>query len=127
MRYEISWVLVVVALAVNAGSSGVAWALDHSGVAALIQTAKTEADHEAIAKHFEEMAAEAKESAARHQEMGAAYTNNLPPNQKSTTRSLNRTMPPHCRNLVKEYQAAAAEYLAMAKVHREMAKHAASK
>ena len=127
MRHGVSWILVFAALAVNAGSSGVAWALDHSGVADLIQTAKTAADHEAIATHFEEMAAEAKESAERHQKMGAAYTNNLPPNQKSTTSSLNRTMPPHCKSLVKQYQAAAAEYLAMAKVHRAMAKHAASK
>jgi len=84
----------------------------------MIATAKTPADHEAIAKHFDAEAAEAKERAEAHKKMGTDY--------KSLGGAVVSKwhLDTHCESLAKSAAAEAKEYQALAEAHREMAKAA---
>lgn len=91
-------------------------------VAAKVQSAKTAADHEALAAMYEKQAAEAKAQATAHQKMGQAY-------KGAATSSSGKSgglsaMPQHCENLVKEYEGQAKMYETMAATERELAKAA---
>ena len=81
--------------------------------------ATTPADHEAIAKAFEEDAATADAKAKEHEAMARTYRSAGGP--KSNTNSMVR----HCKRLVKDYTDAAADYRALAAEHRGMAKDTA--
>ena len=85
-----------------------------------LKSAKTAADHEAIAKHYEAQAAEAKKNAELHREMASTYTSGGTSIGKGTTTNF----PQHCQNLVKAYDDEASHYTAMAQAHREIAKSA---
>jgi hypothetical protein len=82
-----------------------------------IASAKTAADHEAIAKWYDEQAKAAEGKAAEHRKMGQEY-------QKAGGPAAKAQLPAHCDGLVKIYTNAASELEAMAKAHREMAKTA---
>jgi hypothetical protein len=86
---------------------------------AQIAAARTPADHEAIAKAFEEDAATADAKAKEHEAMALTYRSAGGP--KSNTNSMVR----HCKRLVKDYTDAAADYRALAAEHRGMAKDTA--
>jgi hypothetical protein len=88
----------------------------------LVQNAKTPADHEAIAKLYDEEAATARSKAEEHRKMGAKYTHFESANSK--TQGVHFDMPKHCQNLTKSYEQAAKEAEAMAAAHREAAKNA---
>lgn len=85
-----------------------------------IQTAKTAADHEALAARYEQQAAKARAEADLHKQMEGAYGAGA-----STGKGLWVPMPQHCATLVKSNENSAKEYEAMAAAHREMAKSAA--
>lgn len=84
----------------------------------MISSAKTPADHEAIAKEYERQAAAAKAEAAMHVEMGAAY--------KKVGGSLIEKLhfDTHCDKLANLYKQIAKEDEALAKAHEVMAKEA---
>jgi hypothetical protein len=84
----------------------------------MIPSAKTAADHEAIAKEYERQAAAAKAEATMHVEMGAAY--------KKVGGSLIEKLhfDTHCDNLANLYKKIAKEDEALAAAHEEMAKGA---
>ncbi|HJQ82963.1 MAG TPA: hypothetical protein VKA21_02730 [Candidatus Binatia bacterium] len=82
-----------------------------------IATAKTAADHEAIAAYYDEQAKAAEAKAAEHRKMEQEY-------RKAGGPAAKAQLPAHCEGLVKSYIGAAKEYAALAKAHREMAKHA---
>ena len=83
-----------------------------------IAAAKTPADHEAIAKWYDDQAAEAQRKAEEHQKMGAAY-------KKEPGAIASKThFHEHCEALVRNYTAEAKEYRALAAAHRQMAKTA---
>jgi hypothetical protein len=86
-----------------------------------IESAKTPADHEALAARYEQMAADARKQAERHRKMAAGYAAGPAIAGKGTRVPL----PQHCTNLVKHYEAEAAEYDALAAAERELAKAAA--
>jgi hypothetical protein len=86
-----------------------------------LQSAKTAADHEAIAKYYEDQAAAAKKKAAEHQRMGESYRGMGTATGKTSGVS---AMPEHCASLTKSFNQEAAQYEAMAKVHRDLAKAA---
>ena len=88
----------------------------------LVQNAKTPADHEAIAKLYDEEAAMARKKAEEHRKMGARYTHYESGNPK--TQLAHFDMPKHCANLTKSYEQAAKEAESMAAAHREAAKNA---
>jgi hypothetical protein len=84
--------------------------------AATIESAKTPADHEAIAKAYEEEATRLSKEADTHEELARMYKNAI---------GAKGAMGGHCAALAKEYRAAAKENLELAGNQHEMAKEAA--
>lgn len=82
-----------------------------------IETARTPADHLALAAHYEREAAAARTVAARHEKMSRSY-------QASPYEKGGGSMRAHCQSLVRTYQSAAAQYDAIAQDHRQMAQRA---
>lgn len=97
-------------------------AVDPADLPKAIESAKTAADHEALAAYYEGEAKTARAAAARHQAMSNAYERRPEPGgTKGLRTSLNRTMPRHCDALVSSYDAAAKQYGEMAAEHRRTA------
>ena len=81
--------------------------------AAQITSASTAADHEAIAKGFDEQAADLAAKADQHQDMANAYRTAGKPAVTMQSK--------HCDALTKDLKAAAAESRALAAEHHKMA------
>ncbi len=87
-----------------------------------IKSAKTAADHEAIAAEYDKMAAEAKAKATDHRGMGDGYgTVMRSPGPRGQATTYGALMS-HCRTLSKDALAEAKEYEQMAAEHRALAK-----
>lgn len=100
----------------------VANSLEEADLPDAIESAKTAADHEALAAYFEGEAKAARATAERHRRMGSSYEKHpRPAGLKGNRAPLHQAMPPHCKRLVTSYEAAAEDYEAMAAAHREMA------
>jgi hypothetical protein len=89
-----------------------------SEMSKMIETAKTPADHKAIADHYRAEAAEALAKSSEHEEMAAIYKKTgfgtaKNPNAPGTVE--------HCNNLAKSYKAMAENLTALAKEHDAMA------
>ena len=84
----------------------------------MISTAKSKADHEALAAHYEAEAKQALELAERHLKMEKDYRV-LEIGSKGPKFSV------HCKNLVAKYQEAAEESRLLADLHHQMATQAA--
>ena len=84
----------------------------------LVETAQTTADHEAVAKRFEEEAAKFDKDAAHHERLGKHYRKGLGVGPKGNADSLAR----HCDNLVKNFKASATDAREMAQLHRDIGK-----
>jgi hypothetical protein len=97
-------------------------AADESDIEQMVQNAKTPADHEAIAKFYDQEAADARKKAAEHRKMGDGYKHVAPFGMKGQHSGYD--MPKHCANLVRSYDAAAKDSEAMAAAHRKMAQAA---
>jgi hypothetical protein len=83
----------------------------------MISSAKTGADHEALAAEYETEATAAKAQAAEHRKMAESY-------KKLGGAAIEKLhLDEHCERLAKSYDKAAMEY-ALAKAEREMAKAA---
>lgn len=87
-------------------------------LATAVANAKTPADHEAVAKQYDALAAQAESQAALHQKMGANYK------QIGGAAIGKYHMDHHCEALVKTAKQEAADYKAMAAAHRAMATQA---
>ena len=121
MRLSIRVVVLVAGLlAALVSAPTFTTAEDDKNLEALVANAKTAADHEAIAKIYDEEAAKARAKAEEHRKMGAKYTHFESANPK--TQGVHFDMPKHCANLVKSYEAVAKEAEEMATAHRAMAK-----
>ena len=84
----------------------------------MISSAKTRADHEALAADFEKEATEAKAKAAEHRKTAESYK------QLGGSAVGKLHLDEHCERLAKSYERAAMEYEMLAKAHRQMAKEA---
>jgi hypothetical protein len=84
-----------------------------------VQSAKTAADHEALAKHYEDAAKNMGAKVDEHKKMLAQYQSKKVMYGKYAQDLIN-----HCQGLIRIYEQAAAENRAMAKSHREMAAEA---
>ncbi|MGD9878592.1 MAG: hypothetical protein AB7U95_00500 [Reyranella sp.] len=82
----------------------------------LVEAAQTRKDHEAVARRFDEQAAQFDKDADHHAKLAKNYHARLG-NPKVNTASLAQ----HCDNLVKNLRTSAAEAREMAKLHREAA------
>jgi hypothetical protein len=83
-------------------------------MAAMVESAKTPADHEALAKMYDDEGAKATKLAAEHDKMAKSY---------STVQRLSE-MASHCQRLASYYKSAAEDYKAMAIMEREQTKAA---
>lgn len=93
-------------------------AIEDAELDKMISTAKTAADHEAIAAEYERRATAAKADAARHVEMGGAY-------KKAGGALIEKQhADAHCDTLAHLYKTIAIENEALAKTHTAMAKKA---
>ncbi len=81
---------------------------------AQIEAATTAAQHEAIAKSYEQEAAASEKKADSHAKMAQTYR--LGPSKMSA-----ESMANHCSRIEQDFRSAAAEYRLMAAEHRKMA------
>jgi hypothetical protein len=93
-------------------------AADCGDLQAKISSAKTAADHEAIAACYDAMAKDAQAKADEHKSMAAAYRKSAGPAAGKFD------LPQHCDSFVKTFSNEAKMYEEMAKAHRQMAKAA---
>lgn len=82
-----------------------------------VRVAQTPADHEEIARLYEQEAETASNAAKLHQAEGRRY-------RDAPTRGSGRVMADHCDNIAAQYRAIAEEKNGLAQVHRDMAKQA---
>jgi hypothetical protein len=82
----------------------------------MISTAKTAADHQAIADYYKDQAKEAQAKADLHKKMAQEYS------MSSIGRQATKThFHQHCEALVRSYESAAKEDNALATMHEDMA------
>ena len=81
-----------------------------------VQDAKTRADHENLAKHYEDAAKEMREKAVEHKKLAAQYEAN-----KQLYGKQAQSLISHCQGLIRIYEQAAAENMSMGELHREAA------
>ncbi|CAA9889826.1 conserved exported hypothetical protein [Candidatus Methylobacter favarea] len=80
-----------------------------------LQNAQTKADHEALAKHYEDVAQEMRLKAEEHKKLLKQYEREpWLMGRQSTDFGV------HCQRLIDVYEKAAEENLEMAKMHRQM-------
>jgi len=108
-------------LAVIAAFGGTARAqqVTEDNLAQKIETAKTAADHEAIAAFYQAKAAASTEEAKRHEAMLASY--------KKVGGKMYQAWENHCKSLIQSYNKEAKDYEMLAKEHAKMAKAAGGK
>ncbi len=87
-----------------------------------IKLPQTAAEHQAMAKSYEEKVAAWRAEAAYHREMAAAYKKAHPDRKSGAANSWAIEMEKHCMNIEKEVQKAASEADELAKFHRLRAK-----
>jgi hypothetical protein len=82
-----------------------------------VHNAKSKADHEALAQHYEEVAKEMQAKVDEHKKILSEYEREpwLIGKQQATGFGV------HCQRLIDVYQKAAEENVEMAKMHRELA------
>lgn len=81
-----------------------------------VQGAKSRSDHEALAKRYEEAANEMRAKAEEHKRLLTQYQT-----KKDLYRKQAQDLINHCQGLIRVYDQAAADNLAMANSHREIA------
>ena len=81
-----------------------------------VQNAKTAADHDALARHYDDAAKDMTAKVDEHKKLLAEYQSRKGMYGKHAQDLIN-----HCQGLIRIYEQAAGENRAMAKSHREMA------
>ena len=99
-----------------------ALAVDDGDIMEKLQSAKTAADHEAIATYYDGKAAAATKDAAYHRQMGQSYKGIV--GGAAGKGYATSAMPQHCEAIAKAADSEAEQYKAMAKAHRDLAKSA---
>ena len=91
----------------------------------LTVSAKTAADHERIAKHYDAKAAEYEATAKEHEELAAEYTKH--PNGHDQKHPNTGLTAAHCRTIAESSRKAGEAAKQMAAMHRAMAKQDSGK
>lgn len=84
-----------------------------------VQSARSRSDHESLAKHYDDAAKEMQAKAAEHKKLLAQYESNKGLYGKQAASLIS-----HCQGLIRVYEQAAKENLAMVEAHRQMAAEA---
>lgn len=113
-----TWKIIgVMMMVLGVGALGylsVGLAEEGKNIEQMIATAKTPADHEAIAAYYDKEARDAHEKHIKHQKMEEFYQKNPALNKSGFST--------HCDLIASNYDKTAKEYEALAKLHRDMAK-----
>ncbi len=120
MTRHLQTLTIAVMLAMPFATPARAESLPPGLTAQAIASAKTPADHQAIADAYTKEAANLRKLADAHRGMDSYYNE---PGYLSAKLGVKR----HCRALVESYEAAAKDADALAQVHHEMAEAAAKK
>src|SRR5256712_10958253 len=115
MRVTLAVLALVVALHLPTQRAGVAEA-EQFDLEKAVTGAKTPADHEAIASHYDREGATAKVKAEEHRKLAELYRN--------LAGKVQVAMESHCRELAQHYESAVAANAALAAAHRQMAREA---
>ena len=83
-----------------------------------IETARTRADHEALAKYYDAGVARARAKVAEHRKMSTSYQGMISGGRGGGS------MPAHCNAIASSYESIATQYDGMAAGHRQMAEQA---
>ncbi len=83
----------------------------------MIENARTKADHQALAAHYEQEAQALQDKAAAHETMAQTY-------QRGAYGKTGTTLSGHCEFLARTYREAAKENLELAKEHHKLAETA---
>ena len=83
-----------------------------------IESARTQADHEALAAYYDREASAARASAASHRKMATSYQGMYAGGRGGASMSA------HCNAIVRSQEAIATEYEGMAAAHRQMGQQA---
>jgi hypothetical protein len=113
-------VLAMVGAIVSAPAGAEGTLMSKSELKNLIANAKTAADQEKLAAHFDARAAQLEADAKDHDELAQDYKRN-PPVSRRVEKSQSAE---HCRDLAKDYAKAAQDARRLAADHRAMAKEA---
>jgi hypothetical protein len=108
--------LAMTLLAACLAAPSLTWAQPHDIEHLVVEMANTAQEHRGVTEHYRMRAQEARDEAARHQEMGRIYTR-----RRSSTPQLAL----HCENLTRKYNEIAADYDALAKEHDALAQNPA--
>ncbi len=112
-KYSLSFIVLFCTLALNACSARNPHSMDMTKA---VQSASTNADHLALAQHYQEAAAEAQAKVAEHQQLLEQYR------QKSYMYGKDiYNFEEHCEALMRIYQQAADANLKLAAMHRKLA------
>lgn len=96
--------------------------LKSAEVRALVNNAKTPADHQKLARHFTAMAEKHETEAKEHEALAAEYTNH--PTGHETKHPMSGETAAHCKYYAEHCRKAASEMRALAAAHQGMAKGA---
>lgn len=88
---------------------------DAHAIDQLVGSAKSRADHEALASHFEAEAQTLRAKADEHKKMAVTY------GAASYGKGGSHALVQHCKNLVLKFEEAATENAELARLHREIA------
>jgi hypothetical protein len=122
MNKNLSWFMGVicgVVLAFGLSLGGVAVSAEQAPPSSMeqqITSAKSKADHEALAAQYEQDAKDAKAKADEHRDMAKAYAR--------AGFGEKHNLQAHCKTIAERYEQVAKESIAMAKIHRELAEKA---
>lgn len=96
----------------------------HSLEQVLVESAKTPAEHQALAEHYRAKATEARADAKYHETMARTYSPAGQQKMSWGTVQERQKMAAHCKNIQQQDEAMAKEYDDLAKLHDEEAKKA---
>ena len=109
-------VLLLVGVALS-GCAGLATA-PSPALQQQIETARTRADHEALAKYYDAEVARARAKVAEHRKMATGYQGMISGGRGGGS------MPAHCNAIASSYESIATQFDGMAASHRQMAAQA---
>jgi hypothetical protein len=119
MKSKLHWVLASGFLVLIMGLPVITQSVEPgTSLEDMIKNAKTKADHEALAHHYELEAKSLTDQAEKHRHMGKVY-GAMSYGHKSTT-----TFAQHCNAIAAPLEEAASESMALAKLHHELAAEA---
>ena len=93
--------------------------MPHMSIDQQVEMAKSQQDHEAVAKRFEDEASELEKQATEHERLAKRYRGGMGVGPKTNAASLAN----HCDNFVKSLRSSATEAREMARLHRDVAQH----